>query len=154
MGILYSSSIYQKIWILQKVWYSIPNKLVFKIENGTDIYTKVVQYIRKYYPNAIVTPGLGTGHYLSCRGVGGWKGKCLWSKTISRATPDRNFFRTLIPDWLGSFRAPLDYYYSESDSESDWWALTLELLKLKDIMKLNRNLDLFIFNIHIKLIDC
>lgn len=32
---------------------------MFKIENETDLYYKVVQYIRRFYPEAIIVPGLG-----------------------------------------------------------------------------------------------
>ena len=39
--------------------FDLPNKLVFKIENENDLHTKIVQYIRKYYPDFLITPGLG-----------------------------------------------------------------------------------------------
>ncbi len=43
-------------------YYSIfnnPKTLAFKIENQYDLHTKVVNFIRKFYPKAIITPGLG-----------------------------------------------------------------------------------------------
>ena len=36
-----------------------PNTLTFKIEDEYDLHTKVVQYIRHFYPNVIMTLGLG-----------------------------------------------------------------------------------------------
>ena len=32
---------------------------MFKVENETDLYTKVVDLIRKYYPYGIILAGLG-----------------------------------------------------------------------------------------------
>ena len=44
--------------------FNSPNNLVFKIESETDLHTKVVGYIRRFYPNALLIAGLGelTGH--------------------------------------------------------------------------------------------
>ena len=36
-----------------------PNNKMFKIENETDLHYKVVQLIRKYYPDSILVAGLG-----------------------------------------------------------------------------------------------
>lgn len=36
-----------------------PNNLMFKIENETDLHCKVVEYIRRLYPEAIIVAGLG-----------------------------------------------------------------------------------------------
>ena len=36
-----------------------PNNNMFKIENETDLDYKVVQYIRQFYPEAIIIAGLG-----------------------------------------------------------------------------------------------
>ena len=39
--------------------FDTPNELVYKIENDYDLHTRVVQYIRKAYPEALLTPGQG-----------------------------------------------------------------------------------------------
>ena len=39
--------------------FDTPNKLIFKIEDEYDLHTKVVQYIRRFYPNALIIAGLG-----------------------------------------------------------------------------------------------
>ena len=39
--------------------FNSPNKLVFKIENEADLHKKVVEYLRRSYPNAIMIAGLG-----------------------------------------------------------------------------------------------
>ena len=36
-----------------------PNNNMFEIENETDLHCKVVQYIRRFYPDTIVVAGLG-----------------------------------------------------------------------------------------------
>lgn len=36
-----------------------PHNLMFKIENETDLHCKVVEYIRRLYPEAIIVAGLG-----------------------------------------------------------------------------------------------
>ena len=57
-------------WVFSKVLPSIrkygyykmfnnPNTLTFKIEDEYDLHTKVVQFIRRFYPNAIMSAGLG-----------------------------------------------------------------------------------------------
>lgn len=59
-----------KQWVFKKVLPSIrkygqyklfdnPNNQMFKVENETDLYTKVVDLIRKYYPYGIILAGLG-----------------------------------------------------------------------------------------------
>lgn len=42
----------------QNKLFDNPNNLMFKIENETDLHSKVVEYIRRLYPEAIVG-GLG-----------------------------------------------------------------------------------------------
>ena len=36
-----------------------PNTLTFKIEDEYDLHTKVVQFIRRFYPDTLMTAGLG-----------------------------------------------------------------------------------------------
>ena len=59
-----------KVWVTSKVLPSIrkygyymsfnnPKTLTFKIENEYDLHTKVVNFIRKFYPKAIIIAGLG-----------------------------------------------------------------------------------------------
>ena len=39
--------------------FSNPNTLAFKIEDEYDLHTKVVQFIRQFYPEILMTAGLG-----------------------------------------------------------------------------------------------
>ena len=59
-----------KIWVTSKILPSIrkygyymsfnnPKTLTFKIENEYDLHTKVVNFIRRFYPKAIIIAGLG-----------------------------------------------------------------------------------------------
>ena len=59
-----------KDWVFEEVLPSIrkygqyclfnnPNNQIFKIENEEDLHTRVVAYIRRYYPDVLLTPGLG-----------------------------------------------------------------------------------------------
>ena len=59
-----------KHWVTSQVLPSIrnygqyklfdnPNNNMFKIENGNDLHCKGVQYIRCFYPDAIIVAGLG-----------------------------------------------------------------------------------------------
>ena len=56
-------------WVFEKVPPSIrkygqyklfdnPNNKMFKIENETDLHCKVVEYIRRFYPEAIILAGM------------------------------------------------------------------------------------------------
>ena len=58
-----------KTWVFSKVLPSIrkyghyrmfnnPNTLAFKIEDEYDLHTKVVQFIRQFYPEILMTAGL------------------------------------------------------------------------------------------------
>ena len=59
-----------KTWVFSEVLPSIrkyghyrmfnnPNTLTFKIEDEYDLHTKVVQFIRRFYPDTLMTAGLG-----------------------------------------------------------------------------------------------
>ena len=39
--------------------FNSPNRLIFKIDNEFDLHTKVVEYIRSFYPNALLVVSLG-----------------------------------------------------------------------------------------------
>ena len=39
--------------------FNSPNRLEFKIENEFDLHSKVVEYIRRFYPNALLVANLG-----------------------------------------------------------------------------------------------
>ena len=46
---------------------------MFKIENETDLHCKVVQYIRRFYPDAIIIAGLGENQDTSTKRINSWK---------------------------------------------------------------------------------
>ena len=46
---------------------------MFKIENETDLRYKVVQYIRRFYPEAILIAGLGENQDNSAKSIDSWK---------------------------------------------------------------------------------
>ena len=71
--------------------FDTPNKLVFKIENEYDLHTKVVEFMRKRYPNALVTAGLGELQDTSRKRIDSWK------KGYQKGQPDliiQNLHRT------------------------------------------------------------
>ena len=53
--------------------FDTPNKLVFKIENEYDLHTKVVEFVRKRYPGALITAGLGELQDTSRKRIDSWK---------------------------------------------------------------------------------
>ena len=53
--------------------FNNPNTLTFKIEDEYNLHTKVVQYIRRFYPNVIMTPGLGENHDTSSKRIESYK---------------------------------------------------------------------------------
>ena len=53
--------------------FNNPNTLTFKIEDEYDLHTKVVQYIRRFYPNVIITPGLGENQDTSSKRIESYK---------------------------------------------------------------------------------
>ena len=66
---LESEKVFQN-WVFSEVLPSIrkyghyrmfnnPNTLTFKIEDEYDLHTKVVQFIRRFYPEILMTAGLG-----------------------------------------------------------------------------------------------
>ena len=46
---------------------------MFKIENETDLHCKVVQYIRRFYPDAIIVAGLGENQDTPGKRIQSWK---------------------------------------------------------------------------------
>lgn len=46
---------------------------MFKIENETDLHCKVVQYIRGFYPETIMTAGLGENQDTATKRINSWK---------------------------------------------------------------------------------
>lgn len=46
---------------------------MFKIENETDLHYKVVQYIRRFYPEAIMITGLGENQDTPTKRINSWK---------------------------------------------------------------------------------
>ena len=77
-------------WVFEKVLpdlrkchkFDTPNKLVFKIENESDLHTKVIEYTRKYYPQAIIIAGLGELQNTSQKRIDSWK------KGYTKGQPD------------------------------------------------------------------
>ena len=53
--------------------FNNPNTLTFKIEDEYDLHTKVVQYIRHFYPNVVMTPGLGENQDTSSKRIESYK---------------------------------------------------------------------------------
>ena len=64
--------------------FDTPNKLVFKIENEYDLHTKVVEFVRKRYPSALITAGLGELQDTSRKRIDSWK------KGYQKGQPDLN----------------------------------------------------------------
>ena len=50
-----------------------PNNHMFKIENETDLHCKVMQYIRRFYPEAIIIAGLGENQDTTTKRINSWK---------------------------------------------------------------------------------
>ena len=59
-----------------------PNNKMFKIENEMDLHSKVVELIRKFYPNALLVPGLGENQDTKEKRINSWK------KGYMRGQPD------------------------------------------------------------------
>lgn len=49
---------------------------MFKKENETDLHCKVVQYIRRFYPEAIIVAGLGENQDTPAKRINSWKKGC------------------------------------------------------------------------------
>ena len=76
---------------LQSRRFDTPNKLVFKMENEYDLHTKVVEFMRKRYPSALVVAGLGELQDTSKKRIDSWK------KGYQKGQPDlviQNLHRT------------------------------------------------------------
>ena len=81
-----------------------PNNHMFKTENETDLHYKVVQYIRHFYPEAIIVPGLGELQDTPNKRIDAWKkgylkgqGDLLILKNLTRITTvSSSSSRTLI----------------------------------------------------------
>ena len=76
-----------KHWVTSKVLPSIrkygqyklfdnPNNKMFKIENETDLHCKVVDYVRRFYPEAIIVAGLGDLQDTPSKRIDSWKKGC------------------------------------------------------------------------------
>ena len=50
---------------------------MFKTENETDLHYKVVQYIRWFYPEAIIVAGLGALQDTCSKRITSWKKGCM-----------------------------------------------------------------------------
>ena len=50
-----------------------PNNNTFKVENKTDLHCKVVQYIRRFYPDAIIVAGLDENQDTPSKRIQFWK---------------------------------------------------------------------------------
>lgn len=59
-----------------------PNNKMFKIENETDLHNKVVDLIRKYYPDAIIVAALDELQDASSKRIESWK------KGYTKGQPD------------------------------------------------------------------
>ena len=46
---------------------------MFKIENETDLHCKLMQYIRRFYPEAIMVAGLGENQDTPTKRINSWK---------------------------------------------------------------------------------
>ena len=53
--------------------FNSPNRLVFKIEDEYDLHIKVVQFIRRFYPDALIIAGLGELQDTSHKRIQAWK---------------------------------------------------------------------------------
>ena len=50
-----------------------PNNQTFKIGNETDLHYKAVQYIRRFYPEAIIIAGLGENQDTATKRINSWR---------------------------------------------------------------------------------
>ena len=50
-----------------------PNNHMFKIENETDLHCKVVHYIKRFYPDAVIVPGLGENQDTVSKRINSWR---------------------------------------------------------------------------------
>ena len=55
---------------------------MFKIENETDLHCKLDEYIRRFYPNAIIVAGLGELQDTCSKRISSWK------KGYTKGQPD------------------------------------------------------------------
>ena len=73
-----------KHWVTSQVLPSIrkygqyklfdnPNNKMFNIENENDLHCKVVEYIRRFCPKAIIVAGLGELQDTSSKRISSWK---------------------------------------------------------------------------------
>ena len=101
---------------MQYKLFDTPNNKMFKIENETDLHTKVADLIRKYYPDAIIVAALGELQDTSSKGIQSWK------KGYTKGQPDLmvlNFHK----DYNGlciEFKFPTNkYLYIISDAQKE-----------------------------------
>ena len=106
-----------KHWITSQVLPSIrkygfykmfdnPNNKMFKIENETDLHSKVVHLIRNFYPDSIMIPGLGENQDSPEKRINSWK------KGYIKGQPDLMILN-YHKDYNGlciEFKSPTNYY--------------------------------------------
>ena len=106
-----------KHWVTSQVFPSIrkygfykmfdnPNNKMFKIENETDLHSKVVHLIRNFYPDSIMIPGLGENQDSPEKRINSWK------KGYIRGQPDLMILN-YHKDYNGlciEFKSPTNYY--------------------------------------------
>ena len=86
---------------------------MFKIENETDLHCKVVDYIRRFYPEAIIVAGLGELQDTCSKRISSWK------KGYTKGQPDlmtMNFRK----DYSGcciEFKSPTNDYQVIQDQK-------------------------------------
>jgi|SRR6056300_1645627 len=80
-----------------------PRSIAFKIENEYDLHTKTVQFIRRFYPSAIINAGLGELQDTSDKRISSWK------KGYTKGQPDiiiQNFHKKYT-GFAIEFKTPL-----------------------------------------------
>ena len=111
-------------WVLTQVLPSIrkygqyklfdnPNNHMFKIENEFDLHTKVVEYIRRFYPECILVATLGENQDTSCKRIDSWK------QGYTKSSPDL-LLMNYHKDYTGciEFKSPSNnYQISEAQKE-------------------------------------
>lgn len=87
---------------------------MFKIENEADLLCKVVQYVRKFYPEAIIVAGLGKNQDTTA------KRKNSWKKGYMKGQPDIfiiNYHKTYNGLWIELKSPTNSYKISEAQLE-------------------------------------
>ena len=87
---------------------------MFKIENEFDLHTKVVQYIREFYPNAIIVAGLGELQDTPQKRINSWK------KGYTKGQSDIMItnYHPLYSGFCLEFKSPTNNYHT-SDAQKE-----------------------------------